>query len=466
MKWSLLLLAVIWGTQGQAAPAKTPTEEIDVQVGIAESLTAFRASLPGTYFADRLSEYAPIEEWRVEVMEGHAREIYLGYDPDRQNYVTVHGLIDKRQPLALRVFPITGPSMGRAPVEFTLDLQSAPTVDGGSLLVEWSEARRHSLVGYRLGKTPAGLMRPMLLRSARLYELLPADEAFPATASRRRRRGRQGDNVFSLFSGQSAIEETLQQQLLESNGSDDQLAHSVGESVGPQITSHPFGEMLAGREVGTPAIASLVPTDRYLVHIDNMGAALDWLDRSAASGLELTGLKLGTYVAHDLVDGYLSRLHFSRALVEKLARTGVIEELALFGPDLYLQHGSELTVILNAEDSPALSLVFAPLIGNMLGASQDGVRTYGSAAGEPAFFAQHGQWLIFSTNESEASAALRLAKDRGKGSLGKSDEFQYMYSLLTTENQASGLFVYFSDPFIRSMVGPKTKILQLRRHQA
>ena len=91
---------------------------------------------------------------------------------------------------------------------------------------------------------------------------------------------------------------------------DDQLAHSVGESVGPQITSHPFGEMLAGREVGTPAIASLVPTDRYLVHIDNMGAALDWLDRSAASGLELTGLKLGTYVAHDLVDGYLSRLHF------------------------------------------------------------------------------------------------------------------------------------------------------------
>ena len=55
--------------------------------------------------------------------------------------------------------------------------------------------------------------------------------------------------------------------------------------------------------------------------------------------------------------------------------------------------------------------------------------------------------------------AARAASVRG-------DEFQYMYSLLTTENQASGLFVYFSDPFIRSMVGPKTKILQLRRHQA
>ena len=91
MKWSLLLLAVIWGTQGQAAPAKTPTEEIDVQVGIAESLTAFRASLPGTYFADRLSEYAPIEEWRVEVMKGTHGKSTSGYDPDRQNYVTDHG---------------------------------------------------------------------------------------------------------------------------------------------------------------------------------------------------------------------------------------------------------------------------------------------------------------------------------------------------------------------------------------
>ncbi len=48
------------------------------------------------------------------------------------------------------------------------------------------------------------------------------------------------------------------------------------------------------------------------------------------------------------------------------------------------------------------------------------------------------------------------------GSLGLSDEFRYMQTLLPATTDQT-VYLYLSDPFIRKMVGPRTKIAQYRR---
>ncbi|MEE8153557.1 MAG: hypothetical protein V3T53_01205, partial [Phycisphaerales bacterium] len=451
MKLQCIALLAACLSLGDLAAAFPPAPPIEALVGSAHDLTAFKLKLSRSLFTALESGSAPIGDWQVERLEGNARELYLGVEPDNPSSVNVHGLVDNKQRISLSIFPVAGASLARSPFTVEVNLDDLSYTNGERLLSEWSAARRRSLIADSSTESGGGLLRPMLARSEHLYEGID-----PLEHPSRRPRQREGrdTNGFSLLSGEAAIEETLQRQLLQTRGKTGRLTHAVRKLTGPKIRSHAFSDVLAGREVQTPPIVSLVPHDRYLVHIDDLGAALQWLDQSAATGFELIGLKLGVYVKHRLVDRYLSRLHFSRSLVEQLAFAGGIGELALFGPDLYLQHGSELTVVLKTEDLVAASVVFGPLLGVGLGDTEGDVRMYGAAQGEPAYFARHGQWLIFSTSEQEARAALALSLSSGEGSLGKSDEFQYMYGLLPPEPGVQGLFVYFSDPFIRSMVGP------------
>ena len=70
-----------------------------------------------------------------------------------------------------------------------------------------------------------------------------------------------------------------------------------------------------------------------------------------------------------------------------------------------------------------------------------------------------------SSNVAGIESVLALHEDQGEDSLGRSFEFQYMQQQIGVEEQTQAYF-YFSDPFIRRLVSPETKIAQLRRMQA
>ena len=361
-------------------------------------------------------------------------------------------------------------------VQQTLNAQWQLRVDpaearpgSANLLPSWAEARNQWLKGQQYRYFAANGARraefdPRFRQNLFAYWQTIAAQAYSVEPPDSRRAGRQARpgetlNAFSLFSGEAAIQETLQQQLLTTGGSKQgALDRHIDTLQGPQAPSHPFAELLAERPGGQLDIAHLVPAERWFVHISTPGKALDWLNTLSDSSAQLAGLSTQSYIDQALVEQYLNKLKLSPEFIQRLGP--LAQQAALFGPDLYLQHGSHISLIAEAPGAPALSALLKLLLG--IGGDASGVQPYGQ--GEPAYFAQHEQWLIFSTSQHEAEQVLQLARNQGQGSLGDSVEFRYMLEQLPVTD--SGLYVYLSDPFIRAMTGPRIKIAQLRRHQA
>lgn len=395
-------------------------------------------------------------QWRVHDASGAIEQIY--FSPGiKATQVTFLGLLREQRQTTLDFYVQANPNqINEQPrASITIDPSQAITAST-NLLKRWAESRNW-FFGTRANAVDGQtLLAPWYRVSRQAYGA--GALAIPSLRSRRRPPPGNTLNAFSLFSGEAAIQETLQQQLIAGATNKDTGTANLSELRGPQIVSHPFEELLAGQAGGELAIAKLVPPERWLVHIGNPGKALGWLEQIATTGFQLSALQQQSYVQMALVERYLKRLGLSREFVEQLGP--LAKQAALFGPDLFLQHGSNITLVVEAPNSPVLTGLLKFMLG--IKGSADSVQAYANGA----YFASHEQWLIFSTSQNEAEIALHNARSGGANSLGDSVEFRYMLSQLPTQAHGDSIYVYLSDPFIRAMVGPRMKIAQLRRHQA
>ena len=389
---------------------------------------------------------------------------------DSQQPIKAYGLL--REPSVSEITVIGYDVQQTRSEEWSLRIDPAQALpEGEDLLIGWANARNQWLQSqqylyfpWRRSRWGETAFAPSSQQNLFAHWQTVAAQAYGAKITGRAEQGRQilpGEalNAFSLFSGEAAIQETLQQQLLNTrDGGRSELNRRIDVLQGPQAPSHPFQELLAGRSGGQLDMAYLVPPERWFVHISAPGKALDWLNQLSDSSAQLAGLSTQRYINRALLEQYLTRLKLSPGFVQRLGP--LAEQAGLFGPDLYLQHGSHISLLAEAPSAPALSALLKLMLG--IGGNTKGVQAYGQ--GTPAYFAQHENWLIFSTSQAEAAQALQLARNKGQDSLGESAEFRYMLEQLPLAD--SGIYVYLSDPFIRAMTGPRIKIAQLRRHQA
>jgi len=276
---------------------------------------------------------------------------------------------------------------------------------------------------------------------------------------------RPGDNLtaFSLLGGRAAIEETLQMQDLQPVGQAKDATIEVSSLTGVEVQSHPFAEMLGGQPGGQLSLANAVPADRFFVYVAKPEAMLPFLDKgagfAAAAGAGWTGNRLD----YDLTRRYLQRLGVSRSWLEAVLKSGVLQDMAVVMPDLLLIDGTDVTVVARLKQ-PELLAALLPLAG-IQGLSSDGVSTIKTGSGRETSWALRGDLLCISSHRSELGAVLRLIATDGVGSLGRSDEFRYMLTQVPVKPETR-MLAYFSDPFVRRIVGPEVKLGQLRRVQA
>ena len=106
-----------------------------------------------------------------------------------------------------------------------------------------------------------------------------------------RRRGRRDQvDLFKVFSGALAVQESLQLDTMRGNGARQRrlgkAVHStqtertidVSRLQGPTVKSHPWKTMLAGREPQVSPLALCVPEDQYFVVFRSLDKLLDVLD--------------------------------------------------------------------------------------------------------------------------------------------------------------------------------------------
>ena len=272
-------------------------------------------------------------------------------------------------------------------------------------------------------------------------------------------------NVFNVLGGRAAIRETLQMQMLNARrgAPDEKETIAVDAIKGVEVKSHPFEEMLKGQKGDSLPLADYVPQDRFFVYFAKPAALVGFLD-SGNDFIARTGSMLTWSSIDDSLEArYLGRLGLNGKWAREFLRKGVVTEVGVLLPDLFLIDGTEMTVLMRV---PMMSIALPMLrLMGVSGLEAGETATVQVAGGGVAYWAAQGNLLVVSTHPDELRRVVQLHKDNGRGGLGQSAEFRYMLLRLPIQKNTVG-YAYLSDPFIRNLVGPRTKIAQLRRMRA
>jgi hypothetical protein len=282
------------------------------------------------------------------------------------------------------------------------------------------------------------------------------------------RRGGQVTELtaFKILGGRAAVEETLQMQAIgQSTAQAEERNIPVTTLTGVEVESHPFAAMLQEQRGGGPELplAWLAPHDHFFVHVARPSALLGFLEDGAEFISRFGGVMNSNNLQYNLTTKYLSRLGLDNSWLRRFLESGEVEEMALIFPDLFFIDGTDLTTISRLAHPQPVKLLLQ-LIG-VAGLSPGKVVQHDLDDGRKVFWALLDDLLICSSSRPELDRVIALHGTSGDRSLGKSDEFRYMLTQLPPE-KGTRVFAYISDPFIRRLVGPATKIAQLRRISA
>jgi hypothetical protein len=180
-----------------------------------------------------------------------------------------------------------------------------------------------------------------------------------------RRRGRDPSrraDLFAIFSGAAAVQETLQLDAMR-DGEEASTAKlndpskntvEVSDLEGPTVESHPWAAMLAagrisGKKPEVSALSLCVPDDQYFVRFRTLSKMLDAVDVG-----DLWGDHLFNQAAKSAKTNQSSRrLKKQLAIMtDPLTRPFydmVVDEIAMTGSDVFFREGSDVTMLFKLE---------------------------------------------------------------------------------------------------------------------
>lgn len=294
---------------------------------------------------------------------------------------------------------------------------------------------------------------------------------------------REGVDLFTIFSGSLAVQESLQLDAMQDRG--DGKAEDQGKTVaistltGPTVKSHPWQEMLGDRKPEISPLAHYVPEDQYYITFRSVSKMLDLID---------TG---DLFSAHMLSQAGVpawkrdTDLQLRRQLAIETSRLArpfydlVVKEIVLTGSDPFVNEGSDVTLLFRYEQD----LVFRKQMDLYLAAAEKSVPAAARKAGEyrgvpfDSLISTDREVHVYSAYpkpglhvRSNSLVGFQRVIDliQGKGSpelrsLGESTEFAYIRTLMPADAAEEDGMIYLSDPFIRRLVGPQLKLTELRR---
>jgi hypothetical protein len=311
----------------------------------------------------------------------------------------------------------------------------------------------------------------------------------------RNERARRVD-LFSLFSGALAVQESLQLDTMRgrqrrpvpivpknsppaappSGGK-----VSVGSLSGPTIKSHPWKTMLAGKRPDVGPLARCVPEDFYFIEFRSLVKMLEVMDRSdlwSAHVFSQTVQEARTQLVGQRLQQQLA-VETTRVL--RPFYDLVVEEVAVAGSDLFVREGSDVTLLFRSRQPDVLRTRMDGFLANAQKASPGVRRSTGAYLGVPFVhltspdrtvhvFSAYPAPDLHVRGNSRVGFERIIEAIRGKTAagqpvrrLGDTDELAYIRTLMPRGGAEEDGFIYLSDPLIRRLVGPEVKLTERRR---
>ncbi|MBX7220881.1 MAG: hypothetical protein K1Y36_13100 [Blastocatellia bacterium] len=282
-------------------------------------------------------------------------------------------------------------------------------------------------------------------------------------------------DLFSVTTGGLAIEESLQaNKILRPTDETATGRVPLAKLSGPNIKSHPFEEMLKGREPVMFDMAGLVPHDQYYLHFSNLRAEIELSDLLDNWGTSLLQSMDVTSRDRKVKDRILGQLAIELSTLTRLFGDLVIGEIGFTGNDPFLTDGNDVTVLFQVKNTALFESAMQLHRSNIQKKhpeAETGTVKYGDSSIDyfrtadrsvSSYRTTVGACAIYSNSLAGLQRMLDVSSGK-RASLKTAGDFRYMRTVFPgTEKEEDG-FLYLSDAFIRRVVGPEQKINRLRQ---
>jgi hypothetical protein len=285
--------------------------------------------------------------------------------------------------------------------------------------------------------------------------------------------------LYEMTTGATALSESLaQRRLLGRGGQAEDRTVPVGSLPGIDIAEHPWEKMMAGKKPAEEPLARFIPHDQYYVSFKTFKSFLDTSDLFEEWGTVITQAYEFKSREYRLKHRYEKQLCLRSTLLGRTLGPAVIRSMAFTGGDLYFREGTDLAILFDVVDDTIFRTAVEPFIA-------EARKEFGSRLLESTSGYQGVQIENFVTPEREVSlhratlgkvvvyANSRVglhriidAYQQKMKCLADSLDFQYMRTVFRHDDASENGFAFFSDAFIRQLVGPVSKIKERRRIEA
>jgi hypothetical protein len=331
------------------------------------------------------------------------------------------------------------------------------------------------------GNDIGGFLTFATLQTKRKYNL-PQDAVVPFPTPFPGAQGEQltdESRMYDTVSGALALQESLQlDRMLNTAPHLSQRTVDISSIAGVAVKSHPFDEMRKGKEPKFRAIEALVPHDNYSLSFANIAKMLELFDQLDEWGSSL----LTMYEPQSADYSVRARLHeqlcLPDSLLTRVLGPTVVHEVALTGSDPFMREGSDVSLIFDV----AAKDIFSAAVQEHFDAAKtryqdakyekkviEGVEVE-TLRNQSRTVSCSRAWLENRMVYSNSDTALKKIIQTMRGtvpSLSEAPDFKYMRAAVyPLDPQNEDGFLYLSDDFIRSLVGPALRIKEKRRLEA
>ena len=285
--------------------------------------------------------------------------------------------------------------------------------------------------------------------------------------------------MLDLTTGTMAITQSLALKRLRDTGPRGHLERTIDIAKVPGITiaDHPWKKMMEGRKAVAEPLAKLVPHDNYYIRFKDFTKFTEFQDfleewgTPAGRAYEVQSREYG------LKQRYEKQLCLKSTWLGRKFGSFLVKSVAITGSDPFVREGSDVTVLFHIVNREAFLAGVNPFI-------KEAKKEFGDRLTEKKSLYREIPIESFVTPLREVSvhraavdefvvysnspAGLRRVLDTFKGgkSLWQALDFQYMRTVFKADDKEEDGFAFLSDAFIRQLVGPASKIKEMRRLEA
>ncbi|MCU0961195.1 MAG: DUF1559 domain-containing protein [Pirellulaceae bacterium] len=318
-------------------------------------------------------------------------------------------------------------------------------------------------------------------------------------------------NLFSIFTGALAVQESLQLDTMVepavpreemrpqapadagdrqgpakvavdgrgAAGPEDQAIVRIADLAGPSVQSHPWTQMLAGREAAMSPLARCVPPDYYYIRFGSVNKLLTLLDQGDIWGTHLFSQAAQKAYRHEVRERMMRQLALEINPLLQPFYDLAVQELAVVGSDLFAVEGSDVTLLFRVTQPQVFTAQMDGFLTRAAEATPDVERSEDSYRGVSLVHLTSPDrrvhvYSAYPAADLHVRSNSRVALERVLDvitrrpdeqivSLGDTDEFKYIRTLMPYGADEEDGLIYLSDPFIRRMVGAELKLTQARR---